>query len=141
MYCISQKIADTFYSGSRNDWKNVFSWIICFLIIINTFQKSWEVFMHLVCPSVRSSVRALTFVSILQTSWNLYILFKSDIEWTVEKIVCMELRVRLQRHTNFSDTLRLAGRKILKLVSTYCTKYNEINIRHLCIQKHVSYKK
>ena len=33
------------------------------------------------------------------------------------------------------------GRKILKRISTYCTKCNEINICHLDIQKYVLYKK
>ena len=45
-------------------------------------------------------------------------------------MVCMGLTVRLQRHTNFSDTLRPMGGKCLKSIFTYLdwTKYNEIDI-------------
>ena len=55
-------------------------------------------------------------------------------------MVCMGLRVRLQRYTKFSDLLRPMMGK-LKCISTYCTKSNEINLGHLDIQKHVSYEK
>ena len=37
--------------------------------------------------------------------------------------------------------LRLMGERFLKRILTYCTKYNEINICHSYIQKHVSYEK
>ena len=42
-----------------------------------------------------------------------------------------------------SDTLRPMGEKYLKRIVKYlyCTKYNEINIGHSNIQKHVSYEK
>ena len=73
---------------------------LCFFQnIINTFQKSWKVLMHSVFLSDRPSVHALNLLNILEMSWNLHMLFISDIEWTVVKIVCMELRVRLLRHT------------------------------------------
>ena len=68
-------------------------------------------------------------------------LFISDIERIIEKIVCIGLRIRLQRHIKVSDTLRLVERKLLKRISTYCTKCNEINMRHLDIRKHASYKR
>ena len=50
---------------------------------------------------------------------------------------CMGLRVRLQTQ-NFPDTLRSTGRKFLKRILTYCTRCNEINIRHSDIKIHVS---
>ena len=41
---------------------------------------------------------------------------------------------------NFSETLRPMGRKFFTrfLADIYCSKYNEINIRHSDMQKHVS---
>ena len=70
-------------------------------------------------------------------------LFISDIALTVLKMVCMQQTVCLQRHTKFSDTLQPMERKCLKNILTYedCTKYDEIDIYHLHIQKQVSYKK
>ena len=43
---------------------------------------------------------------------------------------------------SFFDTLRPMGEKYLKRISKYldCTKYNEINLSQLPIQKHVSNK-
>ena len=64
-----------------------------------TFQHSLKMLTNSVCLSVHPSVHALTFVNILQTSWNLYMLFVSDIEWTIMKMVSMRQRIRLQRHT------------------------------------------
>ena len=52
-----------------------------------------------VCPSVCLSVRSLTLVNILQMSWNWYLLFMSDIAWTVLKMVYIQLMVCLQRYT------------------------------------------
>ena len=69
----------------------------------NAFQLSWKMFMNSVCLSVclsvRRSVRALTLVNILRMFWNLEMLLISDIEWSVLKILCMGLKVHLQRHT------------------------------------------
>ena len=97
--------------------------------------------MHSVCLSVRLSLHALTLVNILQTSWILHIVFISAVEFTVEKMICMGLRVRVQRHAKVFDTLRRMERKFLKRISTYCTNCNEINVCHLDILKHVSYEK
>ena len=85
--------------------------------------------MNSVCLSIRPTVRALTLVNIFQKSWNLYILFVSDIEWSIEKMVCMRLRVCLQRRTKFFRYIK--GRQFLKRISTYFTKCDEINIRQL----------
>ena len=69
--------------------------------------------MHSIYLSVRPSVHALTAVNIFQMSLNLYMLFISDIEWTVLKIMCMGLRVRLMGRANFSNTFwPLGGIKI-----------------------------
>ena len=82
-------------------------------------------FMHSVCLSVH----ALTVVNILPMPLNLYMLFISDIEWTVLKILCM-VSVRLQRDTKiFRYILTYLGKvKFLKFIVAYlyCTKYNEI---------------
>ena len=98
-------------SISRNDWKSVCRWIMCF-ININTFQKSWNVYAFSL--SIRPSVHALTLVNILQMSWNLYMLFIVDIEWTMVKMVCMGLRVRLQRHTKVFRYIKAYGGKFFK---------------------------
>ena len=60
-------------------------------------------------------------------SWNLNMLLRSDIAWTVLKTVCIRLTIRLQRHI-----LRPMERKDLKSILTclYCNKYNEINMWH-----------
>ena len=39
------------------------------------------------------SVHTLTFVNILQMSWNLHMLFIFDTKWTVLKMLCMGLMV------------------------------------------------
>ena len=59
--------------------------------------------------AVRPSVQVLTLVNIFQKSRNLYMLFASDIKWTVEKMVCMELRIRLQRHTKVFWCIKVYG--------------------------------
>ena len=48
-----------------------------------------------------------------------------------------------EAHKNFPIHYGLCGKKILKRILTYldCTKYNEINIGHSHIQKHVFYRK
>ena len=55
--------------------------------------------MHSICLSVHPFVHALTVINILQMSLNLYMLFISDIEKTVLKMICMGLSVCLQRQT------------------------------------------
>ena len=52
-------------------------------------------------------------------------LFISDKEWTVLKMVGLGLRIRLQRHRNYG----------IWEGNVHCTKYNEINICYLHIQK------
>ena len=64
----------------------------------------------------------------------------SDIEWAVLKMICMEQRVHLQRHTHkFSNTFRPMVGDFLKLFVTYlyCTKYKEVKVFHSVVQKHV----
>ena len=70
-------------------------------------------------------------------------LFLSDIAWTVQKMVCIGLNVRLQRHKSFLIHYGLWGGEFLKCILTHLcfTKYNEINVCHSYIQKHASYKK
>ena len=54
-------------------------------------------------------------------------------------------KVRLQRHTKVFRYVEAYGEKnfskMKKCISAYCAKYNEPNICHLDIQKHVSYEK
>ena len=106
-------------------------------------MKSVYAFGLSVCPSVRLSFQALTLVNILQLSWNLYMLFRSNTACTILKMVYIQLMVWLQRHTKFFDTLQPIGGKCLKHIFAYLdrTKYNEINLSHSHIQRHVSYKK
>ena len=54
-------------------------------MVINTFRQSWRMFIRSVCLSVHPSMHALALVNILQKSWNLYMIFISDIEWTLLK--------------------------------------------------------
>ena len=60
-----------------------------------------------------------------------------NIDLTVEKMVCMGLKFIYRGMQKFSDALRPVQRKFLKPISTYCTKYNEINMYHSDVQKHV----
>ena len=58
-------------------------------------------------------------------------------------MVCIELMIRLQRHTKVFRCIMAYGVKFLKhiLMYLYCIKYNKVNICHSGTQKHVSYKK
>ena len=58
------------------------------------------------------SFHALTLVNILQTSWNLNMLFISDKAWTVLKMVYIRQMVCLQRHTSLPIHYGLWGEKI-----------------------------
>ena len=64
------------------------------LILSNKVENVYALGLS-VCPSVH----ILSVVNILQMSLNLYMLFISDVEWTILKIICMGLWVRLQTHT------------------------------------------
>ena len=102
----------------------------------NTFKQCWKIFIHLVCLSVPPSVLSLTLINVLQTSWNLYVLFIFGIEWIVLKMICIWLRFRQQRHINVFRCIWANGEKFLKcfLAYLYYTKYNEINIFHSDVQ-------
>ena len=95
------------------------------------------------CLSVRLSMHTLNFVNILEISLNSYMLFIPDIECAALKMICMGLRIYLHRHTKAFRYILAYGWKILKHILThlYCTKYNEIDMRHSGIQNHVSYEK
>ena len=79
-------------------------------IVYNVYYKCLSV-CNLTYINVGPSVHALTLVNILQMSLNLYMLFISDIEWTVVKMVCMGLRVRLQIYTNVFRYIKAYGGK------------------------------
>ena len=99
---------------------------LCYMVF-NTFQQSLKMFVHSVYLSVRPH-HTLTVVNILQMCFNLYLLFISDIEWTVLKMPCTVLSVRLQRHTKIFWCILEGGKlKFGKFIVTYlyCTKYNE----------------
>ena len=56
-------------------------------------------------------------------------------------MVHIGLMVRLQRYSSFLIDCGLWGEgEFLKHFLAYCTKYDEINMRHSDGQKHVSYK-
>ena len=64
-------------------------------------HKYFSVLLKSIYPfglSVRPSVHALTVVNILQMLLNLYIVIKFDTEWTVLKMICIGLSVRLETH-------------------------------------------
>ena len=58
-------------------------------------------------------------------------------------MVYLQLMICLQKHTKVFQYITPMGEKCLKRILAYldCTKHSEININHLHIQKHVSYKK
>ena len=111
-----------------NVWKCIFDCVIWFLILSNKVEKC--LCIRFFCLSVSTSVHALIVVSILQMSLNLYMLFISNIEWTVLKMICIELGVRLQRRAKvFPYILAYRGKvNLLKSIITYLyyTKCNEI---------------
>ena len=81
-------------------------------IVFNILQESWKVFIHSVCLSVH----ALTLVNILQMSWNLYVLFISDVALIVVKMVLIELMDRLQRHTKIFQNIIIYGGSFFLIV-------------------------
>ena len=85
----------------RNGWKCIVNCVTWFLALFNKVEKC--LCIRFVCLSVRPSVHALTVVNILQIS--LHMLFISDIEGTVLKMIRMRLSVLLQTQ-KFSDTFR-----------------------------------
>ena len=68
-------------------------------------------------------------------------LFISDMEWSVLKMLCMGLKVLYRGTQEFSETLRHMGRKFLKRIAINLppTKDNEINIFNADVQNHVPY--
>ena len=141
IYRITQKISDTLWTMLRLEM--YFEWCSMFF---NTFQQSWKNFMDSVYPfaylSVRPIVHALSLISSLQISWHLYMLFIFDAKWTILKMICMELKVYLQRRTKVFWCITAYGKKMLKRIWKYlCSvKYNKNNLCHSekChTQKHV----
>ena len=87
------------------------------------------------------SIHALTLLNVLQMSWNLYTLFISYVAWTVLKMAHIRL-MSFERHESFQMHYSLRGGDFKStLTYLYYTKYNEIKIYHLDVQKYVSYKK
>ena len=77
-------------------------------------------------------------------SSNLCMLFISDIEWAILKMVHMAAKyLSAVTLKSFPDTLRQMGRKYLKCILKYLCyhKYNEINMCNSNIQKHVCNEK
>ena len=60
-------------------------------------------------------------------------LFKSDTEWNVLKMLCMELKVRLQRHTKVTSGRRGFLKRII--INLPPINDNEINTFHSDVQK------
>ena len=78
-----------------------------------------------ICLSVRLSDHALIHVNILQISWNWYMLFISNITWTVLKMICIRLMVCLQRHTKVFRYITAYWGKMFKAcfnILILCTK-------------------
>ena len=65
--------------------------------------------MHAVCLFAH----ALTLVNILQTSWNLCMIFISNRAWALLKIVYKGLVVGLQRRTEVFQWITAYGGKLL----------------------------
>ena len=57
-------------------------------------------------------------------------------------MICIRLICCIQAHTKFSGKILPKKRKFLKRILTYMyfSLYNEINMRHLDVQKHASCK-
>ena len=84
----------------------------CFFLTLSRKVKKWLCIRFVglsVCLPVRSSVHALTVINILQMSLNLHMLFISDIEWTVLKMICIRLSVRLLRRNKSNNTFQPVG--------------------------------
>ena len=102
--------------GLKHFFLSFVIWLFSLLIVMQgrkqfiTLSNKVEKFMHSVCPSVRT----LTLVNILQVFWNWYMLFISDIAWTVLKMVYIRLMVCLQRHTKVFRYITVYGEKIFK---------------------------
>ena len=95
---------------------NIKNWIKIFY----SFSLQYSPFFITLLPGGNSFrqpknvVRSLTLVNILQMSWNWYMLFISDIAWTVLKMVYVRLMVCLQRHTKVFRYITVYGEKRFK---------------------------
>ena len=133
---MTQNISVILYAMLRIGWKCILNCVTWFLTLSNKVQK--YLYIWFVCLSVRPSVHA---VNILQMFLIFYMFFISDIEWTVLKMICMALSVRLERHTKVFRYISAYGGggdlNFVKFIVTYlyCTKYNEIKY---CIQLYKS---
>ena len=124
-------------------------WTVTHRFVFFTLSNKVKKYLYIrfVCLSVRPSlypsVHTLSLVNILQKSWNLNMLFISDIAWTVLKMVCMRQTVYLQRHTKIFRYIKAYEGKYLKhkLICLCWNKCNIIDICHSDTQKHVSYEK
>ena len=118
---------------------NSYTIIALFLTLSNKVKKCLCIYLY-ICLSVRT----LTLLNILQMSSNLYVLFISDIAWTVLKNgMHKSYDSSTKTYKSFPIHCDLCGRKLLKCILTflYCNKCSKINLCHLDIHKHVSYKK
>ena len=87
----------------------LFLQLLCFNFYIITLLPGGNSFRQ-----PKNGVSTLTLVNILQMSWNWYMLFISDIAWTVLEMVYIRLMVCLQRHTKVFRYITVYGGKILK---------------------------
>ena len=87
-----------------------------FLTLPNKTEKC--LCIRFLCLSVCLPVLHLILVNILQLSLNLCMLFISDRKWTVLKMMCVALRVRL--HTKVFRDISVYGEGIIK---AYCYIY------------------
>ena len=116
---ITQSISGTLWvTFPASKRKCIFNCVPWFLKLSNKVDKYLSIW--LICLSVRPSVHALTTVNVLQMFKNLYMLFISDIEWSVLKMSFMWLKVRLQGHTKIFRCITAYGKKIFK---AYCNKF------------------
>ena len=128
--------------GYASKWLEMYFYL--FSMGFKTFQQSWKMFLHSVCLSVHPFLHALILLNMLQMYWNLFMLFISDIEWSVLKMLCIRLKIRLQRQTKVFWYITAYGRGgFLKCITTYfCyTKCNKNNTCHWDVQKCVTYEK
>ena len=118
IYRITQKFSDTLWTMPWNGWKCIFDCVTWFLTLFNKVEK--YLCIRFVRLFVRSCVYTSTFVNILQMSLHLCMLFISDIELRVLKMICVGLSVRLQRHSKVFLYISIYRRGGVKVFKVYC---------------------
>ena len=141
IYMITQKTSDMLWTMLRNNWKHIFNGVPWFL----TKSKNVYAFSMSACQSVCPSDclhpnSCKYFSNFLTFMHTIHIWYRiNHIENDVYGTKCSST----ETNKSFPMHYGLWGGRILKrfLTYLYCSKYNKSNMRHLAIQKHVSYEK